>query len=467
MDENFEIKGTWWLPSNPTRKISGILKFIRKDGISLELHEAFASASSPSDFMVMEIIHGKSYEGKAVTLYNCFETTKGPPAIIVANNLFIGKLFDCPEAIKFSSVRVNYEHLEEWLGGARFDREIKPPFWIKHTPPKDFNIELPSIDASLRLDYRCSSQGDLIRAAQLQHTDYLELCPKVPQSYLWYTDKLYALHLFIIIMAGGVVDTNSVFGYGDVVNQVRDEEVREEIEIHRVPSDIYSKKIDPWNIIFRLPQLGEHSQNYMDKWFQDVGLLSPVFDLLWPIMSRHSKYHEVIFLNLTQAIEAFHRRSRNSMYLTEQNYKVVYDALHKAIPPNIPQGLRDSLISKLKYGNEISLRNRLKELLSGPIWDNCLNCFIKNRGKFIAVVVDTRNYLVHYDQSLEESALTASVLSHFNELLRLVLFVLLYHHIGIPTELISNAIRDKGPFKYYLLEKRPIYFGTRLDNFKF
>ena len=265
MDDNFEIKGTWWLPSNPTQKIAGTLKFIRKDGISLELHESFTSASSPYDFMVTEIIHGESYEGKEVTLYNCFETTKGPPTVVVANNLFIGKLFDCPESIKFSSVRVNYEHLEEWLGGARFEREIKPPFSVKHTPPQDFNIELPSIDASLRLDYRCSSQGDLLRTAQLQHTDYLELCSKTPQNYLWYTDNLYALHLFIVLMVGGVVETNSVLGYGDVIHQVRDKEIREEIEIHRVPSDIYSKKINPWHIIFRLPDLGEQIQNYIDK----------------------------------------------------------------------------------------------------------------------------------------------------------------------------------------------------------
>ena len=155
------------------------------------------------------------------------------------------------------------------------------------------------------------------------------------------------------------------------------------------------------------------------------------------------------------------------MYLSEKDYKVVYDALHMAIPPSIPQGLRDSLISKLKYGNEISLRNRLKELLNGLIWDDCLINFIKNRGQFIAAVVDTRNYLVHYDKSLEENALTASGLSHCNELLRLVLFVLLYQHIGIPTDLVSNAIRDKGPFRYYFLEKRPIHFGTRLDNLEF
>lgn len=111
MMNDFEIKGNWWLPEQPDVKIPGILKFVSTTSINIELHGCLSHAKS-TELITMSIIHGQSGEGKDITLYDCFETNCGAESSsIVANHVFIGKLFNKPEDIKFSSIRVSYEHL--------------------------------------------------------------------------------------------------------------------------------------------------------------------------------------------------------------------------------------------------------------------------------------------------------------------------------------------------------------------
>lgn len=469
MMKDFEIKGNWWLPDNADRRIPGILRFLSKTSISLELHGCLPRTQS-SELLIFEILHGQSSEGKEITLYDCFETNNREiSSSIVVNHIFIGKLFNKPEDIKFSSVRISYEHLEEWLGGIRFEKKLtRRPFSVKHRPPQALSVKLPSIGARLSLNYTFSANSDTIHSVQWNHKDCFELRPRKKQNHKWYTDNLHALHVFLVLLIGGIIRVRSVTGFGDVTRKVGKKAVREEIEIHELQVEMNPDKVDGWDMVFRLPILRDNIKNYINKWFSEFELLAPVYDLFLPIMSRHSRYHETIFLNLTQVIEAFHRRTHGNLYLDEKDYQPIYELLVKIIPAGIPEGLRAALKSRLFFGNEISLRSRLDKLLKGPVWDECLSHFIKTKDVFIGTVVDTRNYYVHYDKKSEDLALKPHEgLYHCNNLLTLILFVLLYQHIGIPVKTIFEAVKDRGRFKTYLLDKRQFYYTNRLDHLRF
>lgn len=466
---DFEVKGIWWLPNNPENRLPGVLTFSpNSGGISLELHGSLSTAMQPQDLLITECVLGETYRGDPVTVCDCFETeSNGMSSRIVGNHIFMGKHFDSRQKIKFSKIRVSYEHLEQWIGGRRFETETTKPYSAIHTPPQCFEIHLPSIDASIELTYSVSfSNGTQI--LEWKHTDYLELCPKVQQDYEWFTKNIYTLHLFLVLVTGGMIRQNEMVGYGDIIGEVSGTQVREKIAIHRVPTNDNSVKLDDWHILLKLPTLKDNIDVYVDKWFRDAALLTPIYALLWSIISRHSTYYETIFLNLTQALEAFHRRCYNGFYLPEDQYESIRNILVKAIPNGISDGLRDSLKSRLKYGNEISFRNRLKNLLDGSAWNDCLKSFIKDKSGFVNSVVDTRNYFVHYDRSLEDKALKPSNgLYHCNELLTLILFVLLYQNIGIPLDIVFNSVSERGRFLPYLLTKRQHYYGNSIDYLAF
>ena len=70
-------------------------------------------------------------------------------------------------------------------------------------------------------------------------------------------------------------------------------------------------------------------------------------------------------------------------------------------PPNkCPKKERNWFAQKLNYANELTLRNRF-ERMTEPF-----NDFMggEHRSKLIGSIIDTRNYLTHYDPRLEQKA---------------------------------------------------------------
>lgn len=75
--------------------------------------------------------------------------------------------------------------------------------------------------------------------------------------------------------------------------------------------------------------------------------------------------------------------------------------LIKDLIENCHEEKRDWLQGKLMFANEIVLRKRIKRLIKPFKYLFGNN---RNREKLINRVVDTRNYLTHYDQCLKAKA---------------------------------------------------------------
>jgi hypothetical protein len=103
------------------------------------------------------------------------------------------------------------------------------------------------------------------------------------------------------------------------------------------------------------------------------------------------------FLALAQGLETYHRRTSNEKLMDEAVFKELTENLIK----QCPEENKEWLSGRLKYGNELSLRHRIKNIIE-PFKE-----FIgtsKEQNKLISTIVDTRNYLTHYDKSLESKA---------------------------------------------------------------
>ena len=110
------------------------------------------------------------------------------------------------------------------------------------------------------------------------------------------------------------------------------------------------------------------------------------------------------FLGLIQALETYCRRVQGGKYLPDAVPRGIAAALKAALPPTTPQDLRNSLVQgKIKYGNEYSLRKRLRELLCS-LEDETTKLIADSPGKFAEDVTATRNYLTHYSSELQAQA---------------------------------------------------------------
>jgi ApeA N-terminal domain 1 len=107
----------------------------------------------------------------------------------------------------------------------------------------------------------------------------------------------------------------------------------------------------------------------------------------------------------------------------------------------------------LNYGNEFSLRKRLKELLD-QFWKNLLEDFVSNKSTFVKNIVNTRNYLTHYDEDLKDKAVQGEGLYYLNERLKLFLIILLLDQLGIPRNDIFEIINNHGRFNYLKIKSK-------------
>ena len=129
--------------------------------------------------------------------------------------------------------------------------------------------------------------------------------------------------------------------------------------------------------------------------------IEPVFNLYFASVSMFNTYSPERFLSLVRGIEVFHRRSSDEKKFSDTEFENIVNCILSKFPEDSKERL--ILEDKMKYANEITLRKRIKKMIHPFASLYGSNQRIKS---FIKDVVDTRNYLTHYDSRLEENAVT-------------------------------------------------------------
>jgi len=93
---------------------------------------------------------------------------------------------------------------------------------------------------------------------------------------------------------------------------------------------------------------------------------------------------------LSHALESFHRRTSDE---TEVD-TTTHEQRLREILESVPEEHRDWVRQELNFSNELSLRNRLNQLISE--FPYVLQNFENDQRNFVRFIVDTRNYLTHY-----------------------------------------------------------------------
>ncbi len=461
MIEEFEYTGRWWLPDNPEEKISGTLRFTLSEGTVLDLMDSFENIKSTNTegsitkkvwtgkLFEPEIILGTSSDGKNITLHKCFETKRSDSSSgfstssFYANEVFIGAHFQNADAIKFKSISVHYLHLDEWVNISGFD--IKPHangdrVVIEYKLPEPVKACIHD-DCTIHIVFKANglSWSLVQKEVSIKQKTYIKIDSSEERSYEEYTKKIYHIQNFLTLGIMEPLYPLAIEGTTEA-NRVMRKDV-----IHYPPVDIFytpiyiptkAKPLLPQDMLFTFRDISEQFENFLQNWFGKAELLKPVYDLFFGTLYNPSMYLEFQFLSLIQAIESFHGRRYGGEYLSDEDYKVVYDALVTAIPDG--GDLKDRLKEYLKYGNKFSLRTRLKKIFAG--YQENLSEFIENKNAFIEKVVITRNYLTHYDEKLKEKVALGEELDPLIQKLKILLEICLLTELGFSSKKIKSLL---------------------------
>ena len=138
------------------------------------------------------------------------------------------------------------------------------------------------------------------------------------------------------------------------------------------------------------------------------------------------------------------KKENGKLKIYYEDYANVRYVLEKAIPDWVEKDHKKSLKSRIEYGNEFSLRTRLKKIFDK--YQENLSEFIENKNAFIEKVVDTRNYLTHYDK--KEKAAIGEELDPIIQKLKILLEICLLTELGFSTEEIKKLFSRNRRFQY-------------------
>lgn len=463
MVEEFEYKGVWWLPDKPEKRISGTLRFTHSEGAVLDLIGSLKDIQDMNKTLEPEIILGVSSNGKNISLHKCFETksTLSFPGFqtssFYANVVFIGAHFQKKEDIKFKKISIHYSHLDEWVNLSGFNIQHffdKKEVIIKYKLPESIQASVGE-DYKIFIDIRANGpiRSIIQKEASIKQRIYIRIELSEEKSFDKYLNIMHHIQNFLSL---GIMESTYPLAI-EGITEANKEIIKD--KVYYSPVEIYyelpnisktTKTILPFDMLFTFNDISNRFEIFLRNWFEKADLLKPICDLYFGTLYNPHMYLEHRFLSLIQAIESFHQRIYGGEYLSDKEYKHVYDLLMNAIPDSVKRDFRESLENKLKYGSEFSLRKRLKEIFN--TYEEILNKFIKNKKVFIKKVIDTRNYQTHHDEDLRERAVSEEELYRLTEKLKILLEICLLTELGFTSKEIRNLFSRNRRFRYEFIQ---------------
>ena len=396
----------------------------------------------------------------AVTLERCYYQTISRGGItkwsFQVDSVLVGVRYDADEIPAFEEVTFSLEGLDEWLAisGIKFGEELKD--WANGSWSVNFQMPRPislALSDDLDLEFNFGAQFSPVQLptntkASVEQRSYVTLRLKEQKPF----DELRYLAIKIrnfFWFAASVPVSIQTF-------TVRTEQItrkRQGIEGEPYPINVYfrsphhlekSPRISGYHMLFRLPDVEDDIECIINDWLRNYEMLRPTFDLYFSSSVEYSLHLEVRFTGLVQALEAMHRRTSDETVMPQEEFNSIRDSLLS----DCPSKRREWLEMRLKYDNELSLGQRLKRLVV-PYrqW------FGNNteREAFIRKVVDTRNYLTHYDQSLVDKAANGQELHDLCEKLDALVQLNLLKSLGFQNNDIEAILsRPHSPLKWRL-----------------
>ena len=414
--EEIKKSGTFWLP--PYReKMPGILSISNEKGIELEVAQSFVSdpASIVSLFnnpYNLFRIAGHIQEFGFVILDGCQTPTSGfnfnygliqTSRVIRADRVFTGFPSLQTEIPSFNTFKFSIEGIDEWVGirgiNVKFEPEertttisSKPPETISFNLTKGMRLEITFIMGR--------PESHSLWEIGVSQKAYFKLVSEDPKELNEFFDVVRKIVGLLCFTINETVSLDSML--------VTSDELLQDIgggETRPAPIDIYDPsvflpkdrpKIRADKMLFRFSDIQDGAEGMINKWIENYEEYKDAFNLYFLAQLKPPLSWSVKFMSLVQGLEAYHRTKSDEKYMEDDEFKVE----RKKVIKQFPKKDRNWFGAKLNYANELTLRHRIKKLIVP---------FEKYIGgdrepRLIDYIVDTRNYLTHYDSKSESKA---------------------------------------------------------------
>lgn len=442
VSKEFTKVGEFWLPGLDHKKTQGELKVIDGGRIELVVYSALGGRFLNGSRVgrVVGLVEDFGY----VTLDGCYYKSKRgtigdgkAKSLLGAKFLYVGRSFEA-EAVLAKELCFSVEELDLWIGitGINVDWDDDGYNEVRVTYKSVDDIVLSLGDKFiLRISFSSIlPSSSSIKEVKISQKVWLVIQSNEAVSVECLIDKARELTTFISLGLDQVASLQDVtlslkgskIDYKDVVKIFFESrpfaEVGPDMKLH-----------DP---VFDFDFVRGGMESYLSNWSGCYENISPVISLYFGVKMGTYRYLDARFLALAQGLESLHRRTYDRKMMSEDEFA----ELKEKIIAGCPSDRREWLSGRLAYANEISLAQRLRDLIEPLKEIFGTDADVK---KFVRSMVDTRNFYTHFDKSgkkyLAEGVALVALVDKMELLLYLNILILIGFEIPYLRMLVSSS----------------------------
>ncbi len=461
LTDTLELSGEWYLSQLPHTKIAGQVRFA-SGRVELALHGAFTPLNGDVAVTdkrpVYAVVHGISSTGDALTIINAQQmgvnfhmASAGVKQSerLLSSQLLIGGHVKIDQLYKHVNFRV--PGLEVWLSKPVIKEEQqldaaseKLSFTYHFSPNVSESVLVPAIDATIMMGVTSRSSVNVFKSISVDVVGCVRITPTSPRPLDWFLEQQRKLETMLAFLAGTPMPADSISAYVDDSHRA----ITVMIATRLAPKCKYAH---PNDFFILLSNAGVGLSELLSTWFEKIDKVYIPSQLALSVLSSSNLWLHVEFASLMQALEGFHRALYDGDYMDESDYASVKSALTKAIPDSVGTDHKEALRSRIKYGNQISLPKRLKELVDS--FDAPLSLLIFGReGKVPRSWIDTRNYHSHWDEELKPNIVDGQNMYNANIRMKHFIRALYLMFMGVPVATIVKCLSNSSDTSQHLIQ---------------
>ncbi|WP_269078921.1 HEPN domain-containing protein [Planococcus halocryophilus] len=474
----------WWLPDALDNKVSGTLFFNRNE-IKLEImgafrdevgfQELFAEPKAP-----FEIVHGQSGHGEEFTLFKANYSFDGgmksytgfKSEVYRVSSFIVGGHFPDSTNIAFHSCTIYPTYLTAWLDKSPITMEL-----IRNS--KDYNIETATanyknidtfsykvgvLEAEIEECYRANFTLDNFREnLHWKFASGIKVVASNDRDMEWFNDRGVELkNLFSILIGEGVYFKNIYF-LGELKDSdslekgIRDRKGYAYFITQRDYRD--KEKFTNRDILINFDDVKEQLGGLLNNWFKKSENLKEIYKLYFGILYSEVVHIESSLLKTIQILEIYHRNKYNGMVFSVDKFNLEKKKLKGLSKRNLAKEVHVKMMESIGRSNEFSLKMRLAELIndfSGETQKELIGDE-NDVKKFIKQLVDTRNYLAHYDADRKPNLLTTIDEKFYGiQRLKALVTLILFVELGMSEEFVMKKIKSSKHFSYSIAKAKEL-----------
>lgn len=505
--DEFEVRGYWWIPgtegnvpgtlirkkNSTTLEIFGGLEdsnqqIVRRivpmeesssadEELLLETKEEAEAETESNGYVFPEVIWGFTEIGEEITILSSdlINSKKTFPGFQVGtyhvSEFLVGRHILNVNELEIESLSVEFTYMAKWLevrtlhSSPVFVEERFVGQQLRTVHPENMNVQLPSIDAVLENTGIFNWSSDWHEKADISFTSLFKLTSNTSKDFKWYLDKIFSMQKLLTLLTGHSIYAKNISFKGVEEAEIfvgRERQVKKDYKwfYDQINEVEIKEKIRPYDFTIKYSEISELFPCIVNNWFEKESYLDVVYDLFTDEFYKTMNLTST-FLNYVQAIEVYHRRSYDGKIIDETDYNVFQDMMREFIENEAPQELKPKLLSSLPYGNERTLSYRIKDLARGLQPETKLLLFNSSKSvpaRLFLRIVDTRNYLTHYDPN-NKNIIETEDRYYAIQILKAFMTVLLFKELGMNEDFILNKLSQVRHLEDNLAEA-----NERLEN---